>query len=67
MEHKKIRIIPHLKRAKARVKEHGETMLLLVELSDRFLVGSIGNTWRGEQWKGWFLDVEASFEVIDEG
>jgi hypothetical protein len=28
------------------------------------LVESIGNTWRGQKWKGWFTVSEITFELL---
>ncbi len=55
-------ITPKCTRAKNRVREHGADMKLVREGSFQgrpaILVESLGNTWRGEKWLGWFTSDE---------
>jgi len=58
-----ITIVPTSKRAKDRVRQHGEEMELVRR--DRFndkpavLVKSVNKTWSGNQhWTGWFTEDE---------
>jgi hypothetical protein len=61
----KVKILPKSQRAKNRVREHGEVMLLRrLHPNDRFLVESLGNTWNGTTWAGWFRFEEASYEEV---
>jgi hypothetical protein len=56
-----ISIKPISCRAKNRVKEHGSQFRLVSRKDKKILLESLGNTWRGEKWLGWFeigLDVE---------
>lgn len=63
MTGKIVKIKPISKRAKDRVKQHGEKMLLQSDYGSSFCVRSLGNTWRGETWTGWFnKNVEANYE-----
>lgn len=52
----KIKIFPISIRAKNRVNEHGNIMILLEQRSDKILVQSVNKTWNGNTdfWKGWF-------------
>ena len=64
---RRVRIIPKSRRAKNRVREHGEEFL--ADLSkcnypDSILLLSLGNTWRGEQWLGWLSSQEADWIVL---
>lgn len=61
----KVRIIPKSQRAQNRINEHGEIMILLIP-GQKFLVESVGNTWQGSRWLGWFTNDEAEFERISE-
>lgn len=61
-----IRIIPKCKRARERVKQHGEVMKLTQEGNfhgqPAILVCSLEKTWGGEHfWRGWFTDKEADW------
>jgi len=62
-----ITIHPKGTRAKNRIREHGAVMKLLRE--DLFkgdpaiLVESLGDTWRGETWMGWFTRDEANWRL----
>lgn len=58
-----VKIVPKTKRAKDRVRQHGEEMVL--KKRGRFrgkpaiLVVSQGKTWSGNQhWQGWFTEDE---------
>jgi len=63
-----VKIIPKVQRAKNRVNEHGEVMKLHNESKFQgqpaILVESLGDTWRGEKWKGWFTADEIEFEKL---
>jgi hypothetical protein len=71
----KVRILAKRKRAKERVRSHGEIMELVDPMilgltggnegSGRFLVRSLGKSWRGENWLGWFDLNEATFQRMD--
>jgi len=68
-----IRILPKSKRAKNRIREHGEIMTLK---DDGFrsgvkgiLVESTHKTWSlnsqiQTHWMGWFSEIEADWEMI---
>jgi hypothetical protein len=54
-------VTPHTKRAKARVKQHGECMVLLTQEDNQVMVRSLHKTWSGEtHWFGWFTKEEAT-------
>jgi hypothetical protein len=61
-----IKIIPTSKRAKERIRQHGETMELIKEDAFRgepaICVKSLDKTSRGYHWHGWFTNKEATFE-----
>jgi len=56
-------ILPKSKRAKERVKQHGQEFLVQEEYFDRILVKSVDKTWNNktEHWLGWFTSKEASW------
>lgn len=60
-----VKVIPKSKRAKERIKQHGDTMILRQALPGKVQVESLSNTWRGEKWGGWFTDDEATVQEID--
>jgi hypothetical protein len=65
----KVQLKPISERAKDRVNQHGDTFTLVTEPlsvdtgnpTEEILVRSLGDTWKGETWLGWFSvgnDVE---------
>lgn len=60
MENEGIKIIAISKRAKNRVREHGEIMQVLAKNSNRILVKSMNKTWNNntEHWLGWFHESD---------
>ena len=59
----KIKIVPTSRRAKDRVRQHGDEMELVKKGKFRgqlaIFVRSLGPTWSGNQhWQGWFTDDE---------
>ena len=63
-----ITIQPKTKRAKDRVRQHGNVMELLkcgtFDGKPAVLVKSVKRTWAGNQhWKGWFTDDEVGSVV----
>lgn len=63
----KVQIIPRSKRAKDRISAHGKIMeFIRQEPNGRFLVESLGDTWCGEKWSGWFYLEEATFKPLEE-
>ena len=66
-EAEKVEIIPKCKRAKERVRMHGNIMHLLhQEFDGKFLVESIENSYNGrEKWMGWFTRQEAEFKRLE--
>lgn len=71
---KRIKIIPTSQRAKNRVAEHGEVMLLEHEETfdgeKAIFVRSVHETWgtagRKENWCGWFTETECKWELLPE-
>jgi len=59
-----IKIKPKTQRAKNRVREHGDIMLATVIEPDKICVTSLGETWHGETWSGWFTKLEADWEEL---
>jgi hypothetical protein len=53
--HRKVRIVPKSSRAKNRVQEHGEIMLLIKEDSAKFFVESTTHKSEKDRWFGWFF------------
>jgi len=63
----KVRILPKTQRAKNRVHEHGEVMILKnTNPNGGSYVESLRNTWQGEKWAGWFKKEEADIIEIEE-
>jgi len=63
----RVKIIPKSIRARNRMKEHGEEMILVMEHPDAFMVRSIDKTYRGDHWMGWFQkDKEATYERVEQ-
>lgn len=66
-----IKIIPISKRAKNRAREHGETMAVLAQNTNRILVRSVAKTWNNntEHWLGWFHkhDIANTWEATNGG
>lgn len=61
----KVRILPKSQRAKNRVHEHGDIMLLKELIPQaKFLVESLEDTWHGSRWSGWFTFKEADYEEV---
>jgi len=61
-----VKIIPKCQRAKNRIREHGEIMLLRRNDGHRVLFDSLNKTYLFAdgvkvQWTGWFTTEEASF------
>jgi hypothetical protein len=67
---KLVKVIPKSQRAKNRVKEHGETMEILLDNSETFMVRSLEKTWsypdgsKGK-WLGNFTKEEATWEEVE--
>jgi len=68
-----VKIIPTSKRAKERVRQHGETMRLMTMArfrgKDAIFVGSLGDTSAGNRkWFGWFdgseIDLDKTLETV---
>lgn len=57
-------VCPKSRRAKTRINEHGAIMKLLQVEPDKSLLESLGDSWRGEKWKGWFTDEEAELKPV---
>ena len=62
---KVVTIVPKSKRAKARVKQHGERMLLkrrgVFRGENAMLVESLdGTSFGGHKWHGWFTEKKAN-------
>jgi hypothetical protein len=60
----RVKITAISKRAKDRVQQHGEYMILVRANQGKVLLRSERKTWRGEFWMGWF---ENGSEVKIEG
>lgn len=63
----RVEIVPKSKRAKERVAQHGSVMDLCERQGDKFLVQSLGETWAGMKWQGWFTEQEANYREIKNG
>ena len=64
----KVKIHPKTKRAKNRVREHGDVMTFIKANPDgSVLVESLGNTCQGEKYWGWFKKEEADICEIEVG
>lgn len=65
----RVKIIPKRQRARNRIQEHGEIMeWVKFDSIGSILVKSIGYTYKGEKWLGWFLESEAGYEfLLDSG
>ena len=61
-----VKITPKTKRAKQRVKSHGEIMILIKVKPDSFLVESLSKTYRNTTWAGWFTNNEADYILVTE-
>lgn len=67
---KLVKLIPKSNRAKNRIKEHGQTMEILLDKSDSFMVRSVNETWMYQdgtkgRWLGTFGKEEAAYEEVN--
>jgi hypothetical protein len=66
---KLVKLTPKCQRAKNRVKEHGETMEILLDFPDKVMVRSLNDTWtypdgsKGK-WVGTLRKEEAEWEEM---
>jgi hypothetical protein len=63
----RVKVTPITKRAKDRVNQHGQYMILVKAQQGMVLLRSERKTWRGEHWLGWFRNDGEGIEVKIEG
>lgn len=68
MKEIKVKIIPISQRAKSRVKEHGEYMIMFPDRTrnGKQLFRSINKTWQKEYWLGWF-EIDKDIKISEDG
>jgi hypothetical protein len=59
-----ILVTPKSQRAKNRVREHGDTFLLVQDRTSKICVESLKKTWQGQKWLGWFTIDDANWEIL---